>query len=311
MRFEKATSVSQLNEWEKQKAARGSRIVKLKAIRPETGKPFFLAKQEPHIVKDTTNRNLGLAGFTASSWWVAKFKRYYGICDKKIIKFVTGRYLKEEAEMKKSADERTRKLLPILFLEKDNGIFGPIIKRTMFKARNLHATASTSGKMTKQLLIEWWKRVFFSYMHCHCIFLADSWPTFADQDAVEKVRPEELEYEMITIPPKVTGQIQPLDVLCFRMYKGYFRKISNWIFSNDQSVIFLSRLRLSQLIEEALLYLSTVSVSELRLEERLNPLASATYVQDDDIGSALYVGTIHAITQLQGYQKHYWDHLGH
>ncbi|GAV00666.1 hypothetical protein RvY_11484 [Ramazzottius varieornatus] len=105
----------------------------------------------------------------------------------------------------------------------------------MFKAGNLYVTASTSGKMMKQLYIEWCEKVFFPQMNQHCICLADSWPTFADQEAMD-VKPEELEYEMTTIPPKVTGQIQPLDVLCFRMYKGYFRKVSNWIFLNDQPV---------------------------------------------------------------------------
>ncbi|GAV04380.1 hypothetical protein RvY_14666 [Ramazzottius varieornatus] len=59
-------------------------------------------------------------------------------------------------------------------------------------------------------------------MEDRCILLADSWKTFADQDAVIELKPEELQYEMITISPKVTGSIQPLDVLCFRMYKGCF-----------------------------------------------------------------------------------------
>ncbi|GAU89107.1 hypothetical protein RvY_01698 [Ramazzottius varieornatus] len=90
--------------------------------------------------------------------------------------------------------------------------------------------------MTKELFVEWCEKVFFPQMDGYCLFLVDSWPTFADQKAVEEVKPEELEYEMITIPPKVTGQIQPLDVLRFRMYKGYFRKVSNWIFLNDQPV---------------------------------------------------------------------------
>ncbi|GAV00910.1 hypothetical protein RvY_11693 [Ramazzottius varieornatus] len=279
--FKKATSVRQLNEWKRQLAAGGSRIVKQKAIRLEAGKQLLLAKQKPHVVKDmdiqrwalTTNRDVGLAGFTALSW-------YYGIGDRKITKFVTEKYLKEELEMKKNADEcvalvksriqaygqdclwnadqsgfeyemrpgrtldfvgakhvlaltisensmtysytvmmcvfpGTRKFLRILFLtlQEDKGVFGPIVKRTMFKDRNLHVTASTSGKMTKQLFIEWCERVLFPHMHRHCIFLADSWPTFADQDVFEEVKPEELEYEMITIPPKVIGQIQPLDVL--------------------------------------------------------------------------------------------------
>ncbi|GAV09481.1 hypothetical protein RvY_19020 [Ramazzottius varieornatus] len=81
--------------------------------------------------------------------------------------------------------------------------------------------------MTKELFVEWWEKVFFPQMDGHCLFLADSWPTFADQEAVEEVKLEKLECEMITIPPKVTGHIQPLDVLCFRMYKGYFRKVLN------------------------------------------------------------------------------------
>ncbi|GAV03997.1 hypothetical protein RvY_14345 [Ramazzottius varieornatus] len=227
----------------------------------------------------------------------------YGICDRKITKFVTEKHLQEEPDRKKSADEcvalvrsriqayrldclwnadwsrleyemrpgRTldlvgakhvlaltrsensmthsytvmmcvspgaRKYLSVLFitLQKDKGVFGPIVKRTMFRSSNLHVTASTSGKMTKELFVEWCEKVFFPQMDGHCLFLEDSWPTFADQEAVEEVKPEELEYEMIMIPPKVTGQIQPLDVVCFRMYKGYFRKVSNWLFLNDQPV---------------------------------------------------------------------------
>ncbi|GAU99679.1 hypothetical protein RvY_10640 [Ramazzottius varieornatus] len=48
----------------------------------------------------------------------------------------------------------TRKFLPVLIftLQGDKGVLGPIVKRTMFKARNLHVTASTSGKMAKQLV---------------------------------------------------------------------------------------------------------------------------------------------------------------
>ncbi|GAU94028.1 hypothetical protein RvY_05876 [Ramazzottius varieornatus] len=115
----------------------------------------------------------------------------------------------------------TRKFLPQLWitLQEDKGVFGPIVARTMFKADNLYVTASASGKMTKKLCLEWYR----------CILLADSWRTYSDQEAVLEFKPEELEYEMITIPPKVTGDIQPLDRLFFRMYKDFFRKISSFI----------------------------------------------------------------------------------
>ncbi|GAV08541.1 hypothetical protein RvY_18214 [Ramazzottius varieornatus] len=75
----------------------------------------------------------------------------------------------------------------------------------MFKADNLYVTASTSGMMTKKLYLEWSEKVLFPHMEERCIFLADSWKTFTNQDSVIELKPEELEYEMLTIPPKVTG----------------------------------------------------------------------------------------------------------
>ncbi|GAU90143.1 hypothetical protein RvY_02607 [Ramazzottius varieornatus] len=71
----KVTSIRQLTEWKRQLAEGGSRIDKLKAIRLETGKQFLIAKQ------------------------------HYGISKRNITKFVTEKYLKEEPERKKSADE--------------------------------------------------------------------------------------------------------------------------------------------------------------------------------------------------------------
>ncbi|GAV02542.1 hypothetical protein RvY_13089 [Ramazzottius varieornatus] len=131
-----------------------------------------------------------------------------------------------------------RKFLPVLFLtlKEEKGVFGPIVPRTMFKADNLYVTASTSGKMTKKLYLEWSEIVLFSRMEELCIFLTDSWKTFTDQDSVIELKPEELGYEMLAIPPKVTGQIQPLDLLCFRMYKGCFKKISDFVFLRDLPV---------------------------------------------------------------------------
>ncbi|GAU93007.1 hypothetical protein RvY_05008 [Ramazzottius varieornatus] len=79
--------------------------------------------------------------------------------------------------------------------------------------------------MTKQLFIERCERVFFPHMNDHCIYPADSWPMFADQDAVEEVNPEELECEMITIPLKITGKSSPS-----------MSSVSNWILLDDQPV---------------------------------------------------------------------------
>ncbi|GAU94779.1 hypothetical protein RvY_06496 [Ramazzottius varieornatus] len=98
---------------ERQVREGGSRPDKLKASRLETGKQFFLAKKKPHVVKDmdirrwavTANREIGLEDFTASPYWVGKFKQYYGICDRKITAFVTAKNLREAPDVKKDADE--------------------------------------------------------------------------------------------------------------------------------------------------------------------------------------------------------------
>ncbi|GAU98204.1 hypothetical protein RvY_09382 [Ramazzottius varieornatus] len=65
-------------------------------------------------------------------------------------------------------------------LQEPKEIFRPLVEKSMFRASNLYATAFTSGKMTKELHIEWCEKVFFSHMSQYCIFLADSWSSFSD-----------------------------------------------------------------------------------------------------------------------------------
>ncbi|GAU90233.1 hypothetical protein RvY_02681 [Ramazzottius varieornatus] len=230
--FKKVTSVRQLNEWERQVEDGGSRIDKLKALRLVTGRQFFFSKQKPHVVKDidirrwavTANREIGLPGFVASSYWGRLSERfvvnipqltnwrfrYYSICDRKITKFVTEKYLQEEPDRKKSADECVA------------------LVRSRIQAYGLDClwNADQSGFEYEMRPGRTLDLMGAKHVLALTRFLAD----VADQKAVEKVKPEELEYEMITIPPQVTGQIQPLDVLCFRMYKGYFRKrLDAWV----------------------------------------------------------------------------------
>ncbi|GAV08557.1 hypothetical protein RvY_18228 [Ramazzottius varieornatus] len=96
-RFTRVTGVRQFQDWEKHVEAGGSRMDKLKRLRLETGKQFFLAKKKKHVVKDlhlrrwglTAYQAVGLEGFKASPDWIGKLKRYYSICDRKITKFVT------------------------------------------------------------------------------------------------------------------------------------------------------------------------------------------------------------------------------
>ncbi|GAU98408.1 hypothetical protein RvY_09560 [Ramazzottius varieornatus] len=110
--FGKVTSIRQLYDWEKQVVEGSSRLDKLKALRLDIGKQFFLAKRKKQVVKDldlrrwalTANETVNVAGFTASPDWIGKLKRYYGIVDRKITKFVTKKSIQEARHVKESAE---------------------------------------------------------------------------------------------------------------------------------------------------------------------------------------------------------------
>ncbi|GAV00086.1 hypothetical protein RvY_10984 [Ramazzottius varieornatus] len=68
--FGKVTSIRQLYDWEKQVVEGGFRLDKLKALRLDVGKQFFLAKRKKQVDLRrwalTANETVNLAGFTAS-----------------------------------------------------------------------------------------------------------------------------------------------------------------------------------------------------------------------------------------------------
>ncbi|GAU88665.1 hypothetical protein RvY_01316 [Ramazzottius varieornatus] len=110
--FGKVTCIRQLYDWEKQVVEGGSRLDKLKALRLDVGKQFFLAKRKKQVVKDldlrrwalTANETVNLADFTTSPDWIGKLKRYHGIVDRKITKFVTKKSIQEAPHVKESAE---------------------------------------------------------------------------------------------------------------------------------------------------------------------------------------------------------------
>ncbi|GAU94117.1 hypothetical protein RvY_05946 [Ramazzottius varieornatus] len=81
--FTKVRDERQPRDWKKQLAEGGCRFDKLKVIRLETAKQYFMAKQKRQVDKDldlqrwaiTANNDVDLPGFTASPYWVSKFKR--------------------------------------------------------------------------------------------------------------------------------------------------------------------------------------------------------------------------------------------
>jgi hypothetical protein len=92
-------------------------------------------------------------------------------------------------------------LLSPLFvaLQEPDGKFGPRVEENLFQAPNIYVTASRSGKLTKEHLIEWFKNVYFANTPDKSILLVDSWTTYNDKNAIEGVKPAEKKFDILKI----------------------------------------------------------------------------------------------------------------
>jgi hypothetical protein len=121
------------------------------------------------------------------------------------------------------------KLLSPLFivLQEPEGKFGPRVQQELFSAPNIYVTASKSGKLTKDHLKVWFERVFFPSVGDKSVLLLDSWTTYNDKAMIKSVTPANKELEILTIPPKTTSLVQPLDKYGFHLWKNFVRKFSD------------------------------------------------------------------------------------
>lgn len=126
---------------------------------------------------------------------------------------------------------------PSLIISKeDHGRFGPGVLSTMFRSNELFQCASNSGKLNKGIMAEWFKTVFFSKTHSGSVLVLDSLSMHRDDNTINKVKPQGFQYTKITIPPGLTGQVQPLDVGFNRSYKASIRRLSLDINRNRPNV---------------------------------------------------------------------------
>ena len=130
------------------------------------------------------------------------------------------------------------KLLSPLFivLKEPSGSFGPRVSQSMFRANNVYLVASRSGKVTKDIIKEWFTDVFFPNVGNVTTLLLDSLTTQNDEGMIEEITPTGIEFDILTIPPGSTSIIQPLDVYFFRPWKNFVRKLSDYVILNDLDV---------------------------------------------------------------------------
>lgn len=125
------------------------------------------------------------------------------------------------------------RLLSPMFVcwQETTGVFGPNVRRGIeaLNLENLYVVPSKSGKLTKQLMVEWFDKVYFPHAPISSILYVDSWNCFNDRTAIKRVTPGGKELKMLQIPPKTTPLVQPLDVHFFRTWKQFIRNINDHV----------------------------------------------------------------------------------
>lgn len=122
--------------------------------------------------------------------------------------------------------------------QQPKGVFGENVQRDIDKntPKNLYVVASKSGKLTKPLMVQWFKKVYFPNAPIESILIVDSWTCFNDRKAIDEVKPSHQILNMLQIPPKTTPLIQPLDVGFFRTWKQFMRNIVDHVLLDRLSI---------------------------------------------------------------------------
>ena len=114
-----------------------------------------------------------------------------------------------------------------IVLPESGGKFGPRVLESLFTADNLYISASSSGKMGKQHLLEQFKMVYFPDVSKDSILLVDSGTTYNDKVSITAMKLPNSSVKILQIPPKTIGITQPADVYFYRMWKNFVRNLSD------------------------------------------------------------------------------------
>ncbi|XP_071639392.1 uncharacterized protein [Temnothorax longispinosus] len=129
------------------------------------------------------------------------------------------------------------KLLPKVFLcmQEPKRIFGPRVSVTFEELTknygNVHVTASKSGKLTKELFLNFIKNVLMEYCNKEeFLLILDSWGGQTDSASLNNIFTDDNKNCSSTIeiiPSHCTPYCQPCDVYFFRQVKDFIKKLQN------------------------------------------------------------------------------------
>lgn len=119
----------------------------------------------------------------------------------------------------------------LLIFQETAGVFGPNVTRDLLKVKHkeVHFVASKSGKISNVLLENWFLNIYFKHSGNNSVLLLDSLTTYRNRQSIDAQKPRNQKYQVITIPPGLTGDVQPLDVGFNCEYKTFLRTISDYI----------------------------------------------------------------------------------
>jgi len=123
----------------------------------------------------------------------------------------------------------------LIVMQEKNGQFGPIVEKNLFRARNITVYASTSGKLTSDLAIKWFKEVFLPNVGENSILCVDSW-SGQGETKFQTVENSQKKVKVMTIPSGTTGMIQPLDVYGFRPWKNFVKYFSDLVMLHKSDI---------------------------------------------------------------------------
>jgi hypothetical protein len=109
-------------------------------------------------------------------------------------------------------------------LQEASGRLGPRVSQTIYKAQNIHVTCSKSGKLTKSHIKYWAEEVLRPSVQENCLLLLDSWSGQTDPESFAEAFNENVQCEVLQIPPKTTADIQPCDKYFFRQWKYLYQR---------------------------------------------------------------------------------------
>uniref|UniRef100_A0A914PGT8 HTH CENPB-type domain-containing protein n=1 Tax=Panagrolaimus davidi TaxID=227884 RepID=A0A914PGT8_9BILA len=123
-------------------------------------------------------------------------------------------------------------------------------KRDLEEFKNLHCVSTKSGKMTSELMKTWMKEIFLPAVPIKSILLLDSWSGFNQAKEIAEVKEKKL--NVITIPKKTTGKVQPLDVGHNRYTKAFYRTMTDKLRRIRPNFILSQRKNIGRLLNQTM-----------------------------------------------------------